>query len=1333
MEKIYILHVDDEPVILKATKDYLEINYGFEVDSIGSATDALEILRNKKFDAIVSDYEMPGLNGIEFLKQVRSIDNEIPFIIFTGRGREDVVIDALNEGADLYLQKGGNAKAQFLELVNSIKKLVERKKARDSQMMSEKTARALLDASHSAATLLDREGRIIDANEAYPRIFGLSRDDVIGKSVWDFYPSEVARKRKKILREVFRTGIPYRSRNVEWEGFWDYVVYPITDDKGEVRNVAVYAMDITRKIETEELYHTIFENTGTAMMIVKDDMIVSHANGEMEKLTGYSKEEMENKVKLPDLVSSEYAEKIKKYHRLRRANPKKVPKSYEFNLITKKGEVKKVKIIATMIPGTKQSVITVNDITEQKKAEERVREEKEKYTQLFNAANDMIYLHEINPDGSPGRILETNEQACLNMGYGHDEFRQMTVAELNDPEYPGDMSIIIGALKEKETDLFEWRHVTKDGRKIPVEVSVHAFEMGGRNVALAIVRDITERKSLEKELLLTLDATTEGIWKWNFKTDVLYFSPRYYTMLGYKPFEFPATYESWVDLIHPDDLDGAIKTAESYLETKPDTYENEFRLRTKDGNYRWMHAYARVVERDENGNAIRIIGNHQDITEIKKKEEELVRQKKFYQKTLESIQDGLWVTDRNDRIIYANKSMCNIAKIDRSELLGKSVISDFSEDTSGDVIKYYREAREEQKPVEYRAFVVTPGGQETWQTGWLVPLLEDGAFGGMIATIRDVTAYVEREEELKITRFSVEKSPESIFWVNPDGTFFYVNDAALRELGYSRDELLDLGVNDVDPEYPIERRDEFWEELKQQKSSRIETTHRRKDGSILAVEVISYYLRYGDREYEIANARDITAEKEAWRKYRDLFNSVNDAVIYSPVGEDGMPGKYIEVNDAAVEMLGYSRDELLTKSPADLSPPELIEKIPGIVKTLKEKKHLTFEWEYIRKDGTRLPVEVSVKHAMLGDQDVFLSVIRDITERKERQGALEESERKYRNIVNNVNDAIIICSVNPDGSPGKFIDANTVASRFFGYSREELLEITPEDLSRPQDWEHAFDALGPLIEKKHHVFEWVNVRKDGTYIPVELSSHYLEIEGQKVYLNVVRDISGRIRAEKALRDANEKLNILSSITRHDILNQIMAIDTYLELMKMKTDDTDKVVENIDKCREIMKTIEKDITFTRDYQNLGINGPEWQDLRRIIDEMGKRIIDRIEIIKSLKGVQIYADPMLEKVFSNLFHNSVLHGEHVTRISVEFSEKDGEGIIVVEDDGIGIPEDEKKKIFERGFGKNHGFGLFLSREILELTDITIEENGVPGKGARFEICVPAEMWKIPGNGD
>ncbi|KAF1073700.1 response regulator [Methanogenium sp. MK-MG] len=140
-----ILYVDDEEVLLDLTKIYLERTGTFSVDTASSASEGLELIQTKAYSAIVSDYEMPGMNGIEFLQAVRKHSPALPFIIFTGRGREDVVIEALNSGASYYLQKGGDPKAQFAELSHKINLAVEKRNTEEQLLLDEQRLEALFD------------------------------------------------------------------------------------------------------------------------------------------------------------------------------------------------------------------------------------------------------------------------------------------------------------------------------------------------------------------------------------------------------------------------------------------------------------------------------------------------------------------------------------------------------------------------------------------------------------------------------------------------------------------------------------------------------------------------------------------------------------------------------------------------------------------------------------------------------------------------------------------------------------------------------------------------------------------------------------------------------------------------------------------------------------------------------------------------------------------------------------------------------------------------------------------------------------------------------------
>jgi PAS domain S-box-containing protein len=224
------------------------------------------------------------------------------------------------------------------------------------------------------------------------------------------------------------------------------------------------------------------------------------------------------------------------------------------------------------------------------------------------------------------------------------------------------------------------------------------------------------------------------------------------------------------------------------------------------------------------------------------------------------------------------------------------------------------------------------------------------------------------------------------------------------------------------------------------------------------------------------------------------------------------------------------------------------------------------------------------------------------------------------------------------------------------------------------------------------------------------------------------EIQERKRFEAAIQLANRKLNTLSSITRHDILNQITAIVMYLSLAEEEVTDP-VVIEQLKKIEKVTELIQKQIRFTRDYQTIGENAPTWQIIATTIDNaVGGLDLKGITIEKDLGNLEIFADYLLEKVFYNLVENSVRHGEKATVIRFSSRREGDDLIILCEDDGVGIPEVAKERIFKREYYRNTGYGLFLSGEILSITGLAIRETGEPGKGARFEIRAPKGTWRL-----
>lgn len=257
------------------------------------------------------------------------------------------------------------------------------------------------------------------------------------------------------------------------------------------------------------------------------------------------------------------------------------------------------------------------------------------------------------------------------------------------------------------------------------------------------------------------------------------------------------------------------------------------------------------------------------------------------------------------------------------------------------------------------------------------------------------------------------------------------------------------------------------------------------------------------------------------------------------------------------------------------------------------------------------------------------------------------------------------------------------------------------------------------------------VRKDGEHIWLNMNARGIaSVDGGIITLEgTTEDITDRRLAETGLKTAHAKLQLLSSITRHDILNQLNALRAYHDLAQDDESDPKKL-ELIRKQMKVVTTIEEQITFTRDYQTMGMIAPSWQNMNaQLVKSMRGLTLKDIRIQTDRADVEVLADPLLTKVFYNLVDNSLRHGGNtMDHIRLSFIESPDYLTCFYEDNGQGVLPREKPLIFNRGFGKNTGLGMFLAKEILAITGMTIQEIGEYGKGARFAITIPKGAYRF-----
>ncbi|HZK29905.1 MAG TPA: PAS domain S-box protein [Methanoregula sp.] len=544
-----LLYVDDEPSLLELAKIFLERTESFSVTTKISAKDGLDALKNGSFDAIISDFAMPGMDGIEFLKIVRAEKPAIPFILFTGKGREEIAIEAIDNGADFYIQKGGQPKAQFAELAHKIGMAIKRRLAEQSLRDSEQRYKAVVEDQTEFICRFNKDGTYNFVNDAFCRYFQKKPEDLLGKK----YKPKIPAKDLPDVRSHFASltrdnptaimvhQIILDDGEVVWHRWSDRAIF---NDKGELTEYQSVGRDITRQkkteleladkkdyldlifssvkagivvidakthvivdinpaaremmgvdeeeiigkvchrficpaeagkcpitdlgqcvdnsertlltvngvkksiikhviptrlygrnclletfldntqrkqaleeaqaaygqlssyekelkqkfeelresqekiMESEKVYRAIFENTGTATMIIDEDKTITLINSRAEQLSGYLKEELEGKRKWTEFVDREDLQRMIAFNDVRWKSPEKVPSQYEFRFSAKDSSVKHILLSIGLIPGTKKAIVSLLDITDYKRMEKKLQESEDRLRILMEKKSE---------------------------------------------------------------------------------------------------------------------------------------------------------------------------------------------------------------------------------------------------------------------------------------------------------------------------------------------------------------------------------------------------------------------------------------------------------------------------------------------------------------------------------------------------------------------------------------------------------------------------------------------------------------------------------------------------------------------------------------------------------------------------------------------------------------------------------------------------------------------------------------------------------------------------------------------------------------------------------
>ncbi|HWQ66856.1 MAG TPA: PAS domain S-box protein [Methanospirillum sp.] len=1044
---IRVLYVDDEDILLEIGKRFLERLGDLCVETESSVDRALPRLASESFDAVVSDYQMPEKNGIDFLKAIRKSENSIPFIMFTGRGREEIVIEALKEGADFYLQKGGDPAAQYSELKNQLQQVVRRRRAEGDLRDNEAKYRTLFETAQDAIFLMDGE-RIIDCNRRTEELFGRHKEELINISF------------QKLSPEYQPDGVK------SWE---------------------------SGRVKIQQAYE------GTPQFF---EWTHSSATGK------------------------------------------------EF--------IGEVSLSRVEISGTFFLLTIIRDISERRKTEAELHQKSE---ELASSYEELL--------GAEEELKSQYIQLARNEEVLRENQNQLNAIIQGSP--------IPQFVIDKDHIITHWNKALERYSGIRAEDVV-----GTTSQWKAFYQ--TERPCLAD---LLVDKNHKAIEEW------------------------------YVDKYSPSHL---ISDAFEAVDFFPHMGEAGI----------WLYFTASLI-RDSSGEIIGAVETLEDITSTKQSQEALMESEERYRSIIENIQDVVYRSDERGNLIMVSPSVLPLLGYKTlEECLGLNIAQDL----------YYN-------PADRNEFL-----QEMMKTG----------------SVKNFDVLLKHQDGRP-----VQVSTSSHFYYQPDGTMAGVEGVFrdISEQKYAEEQLRENQaiLNAVIQDSPIP---EFV----------IDQNHQ-----------VTHWNRALEEFSGIAASEVIGTDRHWEAMYYTKQPCVADLLI------DGDMKKIQEMYGEKIH-----RSELIEGGY------EAVDFFPKG-----------------RETGAWLSFAAAPIHDKKGQIIGAVETLEDITTQVIAEQELKESEERFRTLFHNANDGIVLHRITDTGVPDRYIEVNESYCQMLGYSRAEMLQMSPKDVDAPETWENARKYVQILVTMGHARFEAIQRRKDQRTIQVEINAHIYTLNGEQVVLSIIRDISERKKYDQAVRDTNHKLHLLSSITRHDILNQLTALKAYLALSIEQISDAD-TLDLMYKADRSAETINRQISFTRDYQDIGIHNPDWQPVTEIIHAI-LNLVDPgdIKIEIQTADVEIFADPLLEKVFYNLVENAIRYGKTLSTISFSVQTIEQGIILICEDDGQGVPEHEKENIFTRNYYTNTGFGLFLAREILSITGLSITETGVEGTGARFEILCPEGTYR------
>ena len=1149
---IYVLHVDDEPSFGELTAAYLERKDDrFEVETVTSADEAIATLADRPPDCIVSDYNMPGKDGLEFLEVVRETHPDLPFILFTGRGSEQVASDAIAADVTDYLQKGSGSE-QYELLANRIRNAVQARRTAETAARQEQLIRLTEFAGDTGGWELDLETEEIVMTEGARRLVGLPEDLELSMSdaVAMYHPDDREDIRRAVDR-VAETGETventYRLNTRDGETLIvDLTITPVTAN-GEISALRGAVHDITDRRERRrelERTETLVEHAQDAMFLISvgEEFTVEQVNPAYESATGVSADRIQGES--PQAVFGEAgAAMAAKY---RECVTQRTPLQYD-EQVDLDGETThwETRIAPVVIEDTVEYIAgSTRDITEQRQRQRELEAERRFVEQALDTLDDLFYV--LNPDGT---LRRWNQRVPAVTGHTDAELAGMSALDLFPPDEHGTITNTIEATLSEGSTTVEADVRSADGGRIPHEFRGRRLtDADGETTGIVgIGRDLTERRRQERRFRALVEGSNDVVSVVDADGVYQYQSPSLERVLGHDPKKTVGD-RVW-EYIHPDDREAVRNTFERWVTGTETTVTTRYRARHADGSWRWMEA--RGSDHLDDPSIEGYVINSRDITEQKQDRAELERTRELMSNVERLADVGAWEYDPQSDRVRLTEGAYRVYEIDPERDISLSEAFDlFYPEDRARLTDRFDECLETGRPYTLDVRLTTGEGRERWITARGERVQKDD---GVVARgyVRDITEQKRHERRLTELNWATRRllTAESEAEVADIGVeaasdVLDVQVSAIELADGEHTELVpaaqtgafESAVGDVQP---LPMADSIAGQVYHEgESAVVDNVEQNPDAHDREAGLEGHrYLPLADHGVLLAGSDERPFDGQNHALLELLAGSVAAALDRiehatqvreqrerlslffeeSPLGavqwDDEF--RFQRLNRRAEELLGYDEAELRGESWETIVAEDDRQMVSDVVERLLAAnggRHALNR--NVTADGEQRICEWHNRAVTDADGAVksIFSKFQDVTDQERRRAELEE----FETIIESLTDAVYVVD-----EAGRFTYVNREFVELVGYDRETILGSGPSLVKDDEAVERAEQQLGRLLSSNGPDtlrFEVTIRPREGDPIVCQDHMGVLPYEGEHFdgSVGVLRDISDQKAREQRL-------------------------------------------------------------------------------------------------------------------------------------------------------------------------------------------------------------------------